>query len=132
HRLRNRPVHRPPPRRRHPPPQLGLRMAEVDAPLRPLGQRTRQPPHPGQQRGGLPRPPPADHQRHVRPRHGTSPGPQPAGGPMTPEEAVILARYVKAMCPQQRLDEYTADAWYDVLAPYPLEDARAAVARHVT
>ncbi|MCP9205539.1 zinc finger domain-containing protein [Streptomyces sp. NEAU-Y11] len=50
---------------------------------------------------------------------------------MTEEETVILARYVRALCPQQRFDEYTADAWHDLLAPYSLEEARAAVARHI-
>lgn len=50
---------------------------------------------------------------------------------MTPNETVILARYVKALCPQQKFDEYTADAWHDLLAPYALAEARAAVARHI-
>jgi len=50
---------------------------------------------------------------------------------MTPEETVVLARYVRAMYPQTRLDEFTPDAWHDVLAPYGLEDARAAVVQHV-
>ncbi|PSJ29574.1 hypothetical protein B7P34_06815 [Streptosporangium nondiastaticum] len=46
---------------------------------------------------------------------------------MTPEETVALTRYVRAICPGQRFDEYTPDAWHDVLAPYNLADARAAV-----
>ncbi|MFC7220771.1 hypothetical protein ACFQLX_21805 [Streptomyces polyrhachis] len=50
---------------------------------------------------------------------------------MTEDETVTLARYVRAMCPQQRFDEFTADAWHDVLAPYGLDEARAAVARHI-
>ncbi|NUH35300.1 hypothetical protein HUF15_00700 [Streptomyces samsunensis] len=50
---------------------------------------------------------------------------------MNPNETVILARYVRALCPQQRFDEYTADAWHDLLGPYSLEEARAAVARHI-
>ncbi|MFI7315181.1 zinc finger domain-containing protein [Streptomyces hygroscopicus] len=50
---------------------------------------------------------------------------------MNPDETVMLARYVRALCPQQKFDEYTADAWYDLLAPYTLEEARAAVARHI-
>lgn len=50
---------------------------------------------------------------------------------MSPEETVMLTRYVKAVCPQQRIDEYTADAWFDFLEPYSLLEARAAVAAHV-
>ncbi|MFI1889863.1 zinc finger domain-containing protein [Streptomyces jumonjinensis] len=48
---------------------------------------------------------------------------------MNDEEAVVLTRYVRALCPGQRFDEYTADAWYDVLADYPLAAARQAAAR---
>ncbi|MGW1840806.1 zinc finger domain-containing protein [Streptomyces sp. NPDC002067] len=48
---------------------------------------------------------------------------------MTPQETVVLARYVHALCPQQRFDEYTPDAWHDVLGKYPLDEARAAAAR---
>ncbi|MGW4786149.1 zinc finger domain-containing protein [Streptomyces sp. NPDC004230] len=47
---------------------------------------------------------------------------------MNPSETVILARYVRALCPQQKFDEYTPDAWHDVLADYQLADARAAAA----
>lgn len=47
---------------------------------------------------------------------------------MSPEETVVLARYVRALCPQQKFDEYTPDAWHDVLADFRLEDARAAAA----
>lgn len=47
---------------------------------------------------------------------------------MTDEETVMLARYVRALCPQQKFDEYTADAWHDVLGDLPLNDARAAAA----
>lgn len=50
---------------------------------------------------------------------------------MNPRETVMLTRYVKALCPQQKFDEYTADAWHDLLAPYNLDEARAAVARHI-
>lgn len=46
---------------------------------------------------------------------------------MTPKETVLLARYVKACCPQQKFDEYTADAWFDVLGELPLSDCKAAV-----
>lgn len=45
---------------------------------------------------------------------------------MNPIEAVALTRYVRALCPQQKFDEFTADAWTDVLAPYDLEDCRRA------
>lgn len=47
---------------------------------------------------------------------------------MNPKEAVVLTRYVKALCPQQKFDEYTADAWHDVLGTYPLDAARGAAA----
>lgn len=50
---------------------------------------------------------------------------------MTPDETVAIVRYVRAVCPQQRLDEYTADAWYDVLYPFTLAEARAAISAHV-
>ena len=54
---------------------------------------------------------------------------------MTPTEVVILTRYVAAMCPAQKFDEYTPDAWFDVLADLQIEDARlavAALAKHQT
>ncbi|MFB6977736.1 zinc finger domain-containing protein [Streptomyces scopuliridis] len=47
---------------------------------------------------------------------------------MTPDETVVLARYVRALCPQQKFDEYTPDAWHDVLGDWPLAAARAAAA----
>ena len=47
---------------------------------------------------------------------------------MNPNETVMLARYVKALCPQQKFDEYTPDAWHDVLGDFTLADARAAAA----
>jgi hypothetical protein len=47
---------------------------------------------------------------------------------VTPDETVVLARYVRALCPQQKFDEYTPDAWHDVLADFRLADARAAAA----
>lgn len=47
---------------------------------------------------------------------------------MTPSETVLLARYVKACCPQQAIDEYTPDAWHDLLGDLTLTDCRAAVA----
>jgi hypothetical protein len=57
-----------------------------------------------------------------------------AHGPATPrrhqvthEETVLLTRYIKACCPQQAMDEFTADAWHDLLADLGLEECRAAV-----
>lgn len=47
---------------------------------------------------------------------------------MTPDETVVLARYVRALCPQQKFDEYTPDAWHDVLGDWPLVTARTAAA----
>lgn len=47
---------------------------------------------------------------------------------MNPKEAVAITRYVRALCPQQKFDEFTADAWHDVLAPYTLDDCRVAAA----
>lgn len=49
---------------------------------------------------------------------------------MNRPEAVILCRYVKAICPQQAMDEYTPEAWYDLLGDLRLEDCREA-ARNV-
>lgn len=46
---------------------------------------------------------------------------------MTPQEAVALARYIRAHFPQQPIDEYTSEALLELLAPYPAVDARAAV-----
>ncbi|AJT67421.1 hypothetical protein T261_5805 [Streptomyces lydicus] len=51
---------------------------------------------------------------------------------MSPEETVMLAAYVHAQCPQQRFDEYTPDAWHDVLHPYTLAEARIAVATRIS
>lgn len=47
---------------------------------------------------------------------------------MTPDQTVLLARYVRALCPQQKFDEYTPDAWHDILFPFLLEEARTAAA----
>lgn len=46
---------------------------------------------------------------------------------MTPTEAVKLTRLVKAICPQQAFDEYTADAWSELLADLNIADATRAV-----
>lgn len=47
---------------------------------------------------------------------------------MTPSETVMLTRYVKACCPQQAMDEFTPDAWHDLLGDLSLNDCRAAAA----
>jgi hypothetical protein len=47
---------------------------------------------------------------------------------MNSQEAAVLCRYVRALCPQQKFDEYTPDAWHDVLRNYLLEEARTAAA----
>jgi hypothetical protein len=44
-------------------------------------------------------------------------------------EAVVLVRYVRALCPSQKIDEFTPDAWFDLLAGYDLDDCRAACAQ---
>lgn len=46
---------------------------------------------------------------------------------MNEDEAVALARYVHAVCPQQKFDEYTADTWGDVLGDLEFEDCKRAV-----
>lgn len=45
---------------------------------------------------------------------------------MNPREAVMLVRYVEACCPQQKFDEYSPDAWHDLLGDLAYEDCRAA------
>ncbi|MBQ0827661.1 zinc finger domain-containing protein [Streptomyces tagetis] len=46
---------------------------------------------------------------------------------MTPKEAVLIAKYVATLCPQQKFNEFTPNAWGNVLAPYAFEEAQAAV-----
>lgn len=46
---------------------------------------------------------------------------------MNRPEAVMLCRYVKACCPQQAIDEYTPDAWFDLLGALAFDDCKAAV-----
>lgn len=46
---------------------------------------------------------------------------------MTPTETVKLVGYINACCPQQAMDEYTADAWHDLLSAYGLDECRRAV-----
>ncbi|MFJ8538125.1 hypothetical protein [Streptomyces sp. NPDC093591] len=45
---------------------------------------------------------------------------------MNSQEAAALCRYVRALCPQQKFDEYTPDAWHDLLYPFRLDEARTA------
>lgn len=45
---------------------------------------------------------------------------------MTPTETVAYVRYLKAVFPQQAFDEYTSDAWHDVIGHLDLADARHA------
>ena len=46
---------------------------------------------------------------------------------MTPTETVMLCRLVKALCPQQAIDSYTPDAWYEVLGHLDLAECKQAV-----
>jgi hypothetical protein len=46
---------------------------------------------------------------------------------MKPTEAVTLARIVRGYCPQQAIDEYTADAYIEVLGDLPFGDCTDAV-----
>jgi hypothetical protein len=46
---------------------------------------------------------------------------------MTRAEAVALCRLAKAFCPNQQIDEYTPDAWWESLKDLRFEDAREAV-----
>lgn len=47
---------------------------------------------------------------------------------MNSREAVLLVRYVRALCPSQKIDEFTPDAWFDILAAYDLDACRNACA----
>ncbi len=46
---------------------------------------------------------------------------------MTHEETAVLTRYVETLCPYKAMDEYTADAWHDIVGHLELADCRAAV-----
>jgi hypothetical protein len=46
---------------------------------------------------------------------------------VTPMETLALTRYVKACCPQQAIDEYTPDAWHELLKDLNAEECRVAV-----
>jgi len=45
---------------------------------------------------------------------------------MNSQEAAVLCRYVSALCPAQKIDEYSADAWFDMLGDLPLPIAKLA------
>jgi len=47
---------------------------------------------------------------------------------VTPQETLMITRYVKACCPQQHIDRYTPDAWHDLLGDLDAADCRQAVA----
>ena len=47
---------------------------------------------------------------------------------MNMKEAIALCRYTQACCPQQRLDQYTPDAWLDLLGDLTYADCKTAVA----
>ena len=49
------------------------------------------------------------------------------GRRMTNAEAVMLCRYARAACPQQKFDEYTPDAWADLLTDLRYVDCQAAL-----
>lgn len=48
---------------------------------------------------------------------------------MTPQELAVLGRYVKALCPAQKFDEYTPDAWLMVLGEFEFEDCKTVLPR---
>jgi hypothetical protein len=42
------------------------------------------------------------------------------------KETVLLTRMVAAACPQQAIDDYTPDAWFELLGDLAFDDCRAA------
>lgn len=46
---------------------------------------------------------------------------------MNATEAMMLCRFAKAACPQQAIDEYTPDAWLELLGDLRFDDAKAAL-----
>lgn len=46
---------------------------------------------------------------------------------MTPEEAAVLSAYAEQCAPQQKFNEFTGDAWGDLLADVRFVDAKEAV-----
>lgn len=47
---------------------------------------------------------------------------------MTPKETALLVRYIKSLCPQQAIDDYTYETWHDVIGHLGLAECRAAAA----
>jgi len=48
---------------------------------------------------------------------------------MIKTEAAALCRYLQACCPQQKFDQFTSDAWFDLLADMPFGLAKLAAQR---
>lgn len=48
---------------------------------------------------------------------------------MNRAEAAMLCRYVTACCPQQKLDEYSPDAWADLLGDLRYQDCKEGAGR---
>jgi hypothetical protein len=46
---------------------------------------------------------------------------------MNPTEAALLCAYAEQCCPQQKFNEYTGDAWGDLLADIRYIDAKEAI-----
>lgn len=46
---------------------------------------------------------------------------------MNPTQSLMLTRMVRAICPQQKFDEYTPDAWHKLLEDMPFADCEQAV-----
>lgn len=46
---------------------------------------------------------------------------------MTPEQTIKITAMVMALCPQQKFEEYTPDAWHLVLGDLDFSDTRDAV-----
>lgn len=46
---------------------------------------------------------------------------------MTPAQTLNLIRLVRAMCPAQKFDEYTPEAWHPLLADLDFADSQAAL-----
>ena len=51
---------------------------------------------------------------------------------MIKTEAAALCRYLQACCPQQKFDQFTSDAWFDLLADMPFGLAKLAAQRVAT
>ena len=48
---------------------------------------------------------------------------------MIKTEVAALCRYLQACCPQQKFDQFTSDAWFDLLADMPFGLAKLAAQR---